>query len=147
VAGRDPEGIRDTNMIVVDTNIICYRWIPTSHSPNADKALAKDPDWIAPLLWRSEFRNALAGAIRQKLVTMELANNIIEKAEWHFADREFAVSSRAVLNLVASSASSAYDCEFVALAEEQSVPLITADRQILRDFPKLTISLEEFVSQ
>jgi predicted nucleic acid-binding protein len=133
-------------VIVVDTNIICYRWIPTSRSPNADKALAKDPDWIAPLLWRSEFRNALAGAIRQKLITMDLANNIVEKAEWHFADREFAVSSRAVLNLVTSSACSAYDCEFVALAEEQSVPLITADRQILRDFPKLTISLEDFVS-
>jgi hypothetical protein len=44
-------------VIVVDTNIICYRWIPSSHSPDADKALPKDPDWIAPLLWRSEFRN------------------------------------------------------------------------------------------
>jgi len=134
-------------VIVVDTNIICYRWIPTSHSPDTDKALAKDPDWIAPLLWHSEFRNALAGAIRQKLITLDVANNVMGKAEWHFASREFAVSSRAVLNLVASSGCSAYDCEFVALAEEQRVPLITADRQILRDFPRTAISLERFVRE
>jgi predicted nucleic acid-binding protein len=132
-------------VIVVDTNIVCYRWIPSPHSHDVDKVLAKDPDWIAPLLWRSEFRNALAGAIRQKLITIDVAVNIIERAQWHFADREFAVSSRAVLNLVARSACSAYDCEFVALAEEQRVPLITVDRQILHEFPNLVISLEEFV--
>ena len=107
--------------------------------------MAKDPDWIAPLLWRSEFRNALAGMIRQKLIRMELANEIIEKAEWHFVNREFAVSSRAVLNLVARSGCSAYDCEFVALAEEQRVPLVTVDRQVLRDFPRSAISLEKFL--
>jgi predicted nucleic acid-binding protein len=132
-------------VIVVDTNIICHRWIPTPHSPDAEKALAKDPDWIAPLLWRSEFRNALAGMIRQKLISMELANEIIEKAEWHFVNREFAVSSRAVLNLIAESRCSAYDCEFVALAEEQRVPFVTINRQVLRDFPKIALSLEEFL--
>ncbi|PYK36723.1 MAG: VapC toxin family PIN domain ribonuclease [Verrucomicrobia bacterium] len=132
-------------MICVDTNIICYRWIPSSHSPYVDKVLAKDPDWIAPLLWRSEFRNALAGAIRQNLITLAVANDIVDKAEWHFVNREFAVSSRAVLDLVANSVCSAYDCEFVALAEEQRIPLITMDRQILRDFPEIAISLEKFV--
>jgi predicted nucleic acid-binding protein len=133
-------------MIVVDTNIICHRWIPTSQSSEVEKALAKDPDWIAPLLWRSEFRNALAGALRQKLITMDVANDIIDRAELHFANREFAVSSHAVLDLVARSACSAYDCEFVALAEQQRVPLITMDRQILRHFPSVAISLGKFAS-
>lgn len=131
-------------MIVVDTNIICYRWIPTSHSLEVEKALAKDPDWIAPLLWRSEFRNALAGALRQKLITIDVANDIIDNAESHFTNRDFAVSSRAVLNLVAGSTCSAYDCEFVALAEEQRVELVTLDRQILRDFPRIAVSLGKF---
>jgi predicted nucleic acid-binding protein len=132
-------------VIVVDTNIICYRWIPSSCSHDAEKALAKDADWIAPILWRSEFRNALAGAIRQNLITLAVANDIANKAEWHFVNHEFAVSSRAVLDLIANSACSAYDCEFVALAEEQRVPLITLDRQILRDFPDVAISLKRFV--
>jgi predicted nucleic acid-binding protein len=132
-------------VIVVDTNIICYRWIPSSCSHDAEKALAKDADWIAPILWRSEFRNALAGAIRQNLITLAVANDIANKAEWHFVNHEFAVSSRAVLDLIANSACSAYDCEFVALAEEQRVPLITLDRQILHEFPEVAISLNRFV--
>jgi predicted nucleic acid-binding protein len=134
-------------VIAVDTNIICYRWMPSAQADAVDKVLAKDPDWIAPPLWRSEFRNVLAGALRRKLITLEVADQIANKAEWHFADREFAVSSHAVLKLVATSACSAYDCEFVALAEEQRVPLITLDRQILRDFPRIAISLANFVAQ
>jgi predicted nucleic acid-binding protein len=132
-------------VIVVDTNIICHRWIPTSHSFEVEKALAKDPDWIAPLLWRSEFRNVLAGALRQNLITIDVASDIIDNAEMHFTNRDFAVSSRAVLNLVAKSTCSAYDCEFVALAEEQRVALVTLDRQILRNFPKIAVSLGNFV--
>ena len=131
-------------MIVVDTNVVCQRWLPTPHSAAVDKALAKDPDWIAPLLWRSEFRNALAGALRQNFITLDLALEIAAKAERHFANREFAVSARAVLQLVASSTCSAYDCEFVALARQQRVPLVTLDRQVLRDFPDTAVSLETF---
>jgi len=134
-------------VIVVDTNIVCYRWMPSSHSADVDKALAKDSDWIAPLLWRSEFRNALAGAVRQNLITLEVANDIVDKAEWHFVNCEFAVSSRAVLNLVANSGCSAYDCEFVALAEEQRLLLLTVDRQILRDFPETAVSLQRFAQE
>jgi len=132
-------------VIVVDTNIICYRWIPSSYSPDAEKALTKDADWIAPLLWRSEFRNALAGAIRQNLITLAVANDIADKAEWHFVNHEFVVSSRAVLDLIANSDCSAYDCEFVALAHANGVRLLTVDRQILHEFPEVAISLKRFV--
>lgn len=132
-------------MIVVDTNLICYRWMPSSPSAAVEKALAKDPDWIAPLLWRSEFRNALAGALRHHVLTLDAALAAIDNAERHFAGREFLVSSRAVLDLVARSSCSAYDCEFVALARQQRVPLITQDRQILRDFSDTAVALENFL--
>jgi predicted nucleic acid-binding protein len=134
-------------VIVVDTNIVCYRWIPGSRSADIDKALLKDADWIVPLLWRSEFQNALAGAIRQNLITLGVAREITDAAESHFMTREFAVSSRSVLDLVANSTCSAYDCEFVALAEEHRVPLITLDRQILRQFPEVAVSLDKFVRE
>ncbi|MGE5214986.1 MAG: VapC toxin family PIN domain ribonuclease, partial [Nitrospirota bacterium] len=58
---------------------------------------------------------------------------------------EFAVSSDAVLQLVARSNCTAYDCEFIALAQAEKVQLITADRQILREFPEVAMSLEKFV--
>lgn len=120
--------------------------MPSPVSAAAEKALAKDADWIAPLLWRPEFRNVLAGALRNKVITAEGAAAVMEQAESSFLGREYLVSSRAVLRLVAASPCSAYDCEFVALAQEQRIRLLTADRQILRAFPNLAISLEKFVS-
>ena len=144
--GRDPEGLQDTNMIVVDTNVICFRWVSSPNSAAAESALAKDPHWIEPVLWRSEFRNVLALAIRQKTLTIDAAQEIARKAETSFERREFAVSSDAVLRLVMSNCT-AYDCEFVALAQIHQVPLVTVDRQVLREFPRTAISLERFVRQ
>ena len=132
-------------MIVVDTNVICYRWMSSPNSAAAETALAKDPHWIAPLLWRSEFRYIVALAIRKNALTTHAAQEIMRKAEASFERCEFAVSSDAVLRLVAKSNCTAYDCEFVALADAERVQLVTADRQILQEFPEVAISLDKFV--
>ena len=131
-------------MIVVDTNIICYRWMASAHSDAATAAWRRDPEWIAPLLWRSEFRNALAGALRHRLITLRAGHEIVALAETQMRGHEFLVSSRAVLSLVARSRCSAYDCEFVALAQEHDVPFVTVDRQLLREFPRRAVSLANF---
>jgi predicted nucleic acid-binding protein len=39
------------------------------------------------------------------------------------------------MRLVEASSCSAYDCEYVALADTLDVPLVTYDRGVLRDFP------------
>jgi predicted nucleic acid-binding protein len=134
-------------VIVVDTNVICYRWMSSANSAAAETALAKDPHWIAPLLWRSEFRNIVALAIRKQALTINAAQEIVRRAEASFERTEFAVSSDAVLQLVARSNCTAYDCEFIALAHAEGVQLITTDRQILREFPEVAISLERFVRE
>lgn len=133
-------------VIVVDTNVICYHWMPSPHSAAAEHALTRDTEWVAPFLWRSEFRNALVGALRRKVIGLADAVHVVEEAERQFEAREFFVSSRAVMKMVERSDCSAYDCEFVALAAEHGVPLITVDRQVLKNFPKLAVSLEEFVA-
>jgi hypothetical protein len=48
---------------------------------------------------------------------------------------EEVVPSELVLQLVAFSRCSAYDCEFVAAAQQLQVPLITADRALIAAFP------------
>jgi len=132
-------------VICVDTNIICYRYMRSPHSAAADAAWAKDADWIVPILWRSEFRNALAGSIRRRSLTAEEAISIADLAEHMVGQKEFTVSSSTVLQLVSRSQCSAYDCEFVALANAQGVQLVSTDRQVLREFPEVAISLDKFV--
>ena len=132
-------------MIVVDTNVICYRWISSPNNAAAEAALVKDPHWIAPLLWRSEFRNIVTLAIRKRTLTIEAAQDIMRKAEASLDGSEFAVSSKAALKLAARSNCTAYDCEFVALAQAEGVRLVTADRQILQEFPEVAVSWQKFV--
>ena len=55
------------------------------------------------------------------------------------------LASRNILGLVAQSARSACDCEFVALAQDQDVSLLTDDRRIPSEFLKRAISLSRFV--
>jgi predicted nucleic acid-binding protein len=133
-------------MIVVDTNIIGYLFITSQRQKQAMELLVREPAWISSPLWRSEFRNVLTGYIRRKIFTLSQAQLIMEDTEKMMSTREFEVDSDRVLSLAANSSCSAYDCEFVALAEENACPLLTVDRQIRVQFPGIAISPEEFLN-
>lgn len=125
-------------MIVVDTNVIAYLWLPGESTAAAERLLKKDADWNAPLLWRSEFRNVLAGCLRRGDLVLQTALQIVDEAEGQMRGREFSVPSAQVLARVAESDCSAYDCEFVVLAEELGVGLVTSDEKLARSFPGVT---------
>ena len=127
-------------MIVVDTNVIAHLLLPGDRNVEAIWLQETDPDWAAPLLWRSEFRNVLATRMRRKLVTHAQASALAKEAEALLSDREHMVASPAVLELVRHSDCTAYDCEFVALALQLEVQLVTADRQVLRAFPGIAVA-------
>ena len=67
-------------MIVVDTNPLVYLLLPTAHTVQADAVLLKDPDWVAPALIHSEFRNVLLGAVRRKKVEADDARVLLDRA-------------------------------------------------------------------
>lgn len=104
-----------------------------------------DSEWASPVFWRSEFRNVLALYLRKGILSLESAIQIMKKASSLMDGREYAVSSLDILNLVAQSHCSAYDCEFVALAKQLKIPLITCDKQILEEFPRIAVSLEDYI--
>ena len=58
-------------MIVVDTNVIAYLFINGDQTEKAKSLLLYDAEWIAPFLWRSEFRNILALYIRKNILVMK----------------------------------------------------------------------------
>jgi predicted nucleic acid-binding protein len=95
-------------------------------------------------LWRSETRNALIGLVRAGALSTEEAVRIMAQAERLLAGPEYAAPSPRVVLLAHESGCSAYDCEYVALAEDLGVPLITTDRAILRVFPDRAVSPRAF---
>jgi len=133
-------------VIVVDTNVIAYLFLKGIHTKRAERALGLDPVWAAPFLWRAEFRNVLALYQRQGLLRLQGALQIAGQSEAFMKGREYFVAASQVLTLAANSRCSAYDCEFVALAQELGVPLLTTDRQVLSAFPNVSLSLEQFVT-
>ena len=124
-------------MIVVDTNVIAYLFLPGEHTARAEALLKKDREWAAPLLWRSELRNILATYVRKEALDLATAQGIADLAEGLMRGREYAVRSDAVLAAAAASGCTAYDCEFAVLAEELRTPLVTTDKQLLKAFPRV----------
>lgn len=131
-------------MIVVDANVIAGMWVPTDMDEWVYKVFRKDSDWVAPLLWRSEFRNVLSIYLRKEILDLPAVLQAAQDAEDLMAANEFEVNSIQVMSLVSESSCSAYDCEFVALADDISVTLVTFDKMIIREFPDIAISPMNF---
>ena len=132
-------------MIVSDCTLIAHFLIPGAATTTAEEVVAADPYWIVPPLWRSEIRNVLRGYIVAGRMTLEEASRWIVRAEERLAGREYPVSSEHVLALVAATRCSAYDAEYVALAQASSTTLVTSDRKLRQLFPTVARSPEEFL--
>jgi hypothetical protein len=61
------------------------------------------------------------------------------------ADARPKVSTPKVLGLASRPGCSAYDCEFVALAMDLEVPLVTCDRKLAKAFPTVARLLDQTV--
>ena len=129
-------------MIVVDTNVIAALYLPSDYTAQAESLILQDVNWAAPTLWRSELRNVLAKYLRASMLSLEQVCKIQQQAENLIGTNDYQINSVEVLKLTSVSQSSAYDCEFVALAQHLQVKLITQDKQILAQFPHHTTALK-----
>jgi predicted nucleic acid-binding protein len=132
-------------MIVVDTNVVAYCWTRGLRTQMAQRVRLRDPDWHVPVLWRSELCSVLSGYLWSGALELGQARSIMAAAEAALAGREHLPSSDAVLELAAKTRLSAYDCEFVALSQALSVPLVTEDRAVLKAFPHRAVTMEAFL--
>lgn len=134
-------------MIVADATLIAYFAIRNEYSEIADAVCEADAVWVAPLLWRSEMRHALVKYIQHAGMTVESALLALQSADEILGGREYRVASEQILELALQSKCTAYDCEYVALALDLGVPLVTADQQLLKAFPNIAVSLEKFAKK
>ena len=99
--------------------------------------------WAAPGILVSELRNVLVGFVRRDALSPEHAEVMCADAAEVLGDRLFAVPSSNVLDTALACGLSAYDAEFVVLARQFDVPLVTADREILRSATDVAVSLAD----
>jgi predicted nucleic acid-binding protein len=133
-------------MIVVDANLIGNLFIETKDSPVAIQVFEKDPDWYAPILWQSEVRSIVTSYFRHNLLTLDKAFRIMDEAYRLMLEQERFVSFSLVLELVGNSRCISYDCEYVALAKEMNLILVTFDQQVVREFPRIAVFPIDFVN-
>jgi predicted nucleic acid-binding protein len=82
--------------------------------------------------------------MRRGMTVLE-AKQVMENALQTLEKRQIIPPYEKILDLIVESDCTAYDCEFIALAKQLAIQLVTADKQLLNRFPDSAISLEEFV--
>ena len=133
-------------MIIVDTNIIAGLYIENPHVDEVEALLVAAPNWFAPELWRSEFRNVLIQYVRHSRIALLDALQIIDYAEELIGLVEVYPPSGQILRLAHTSGCSAYDCEYVALARALGTVLITFDRKLRTAFPTIAMTPSAFLA-
>jgi predicted nucleic acid-binding protein len=133
-------------VIVVDNDVISYFWLEAGRTEAARRARERDGDWHAPRLWSSEFRNVLYQHMARRGLSRADAQQIAETVEADMDGATYTVSSADVLRLSGEADHPTYDCEYVALAQELGVTLVTGDRAVANLFSDTAVLLEDFAS-
>jgi predicted nucleic acid-binding protein len=134
-------------VIVVDANVLVYAVLPGEQTEAALAAMEKDPEWVAPPLWRSEVRNVLATTMRLRGLSLEDAVTAFRHAARVVLDAPTPLDTHHVLALARRTQASAYDCEYVALAESLGLTFVTGDRRLAKRIPDIAVSLADFASR
>lgn len=132
-------------MIVVDVTVLAYYLIEGESTESAVRLREHDPEWVAPMLWRSELMNVFWKYLRRGDFDLALALSHMDLAADLMAGGSYEVRPDEVLPLALASGCSTYDSQYVALAERLDVPLVTHDRRVLQAFPARAVLPAELV--
>jgi predicted nucleic acid-binding protein len=132
-------------VIVADTNLAVYLFVPGPHTGAATEVLAPDSVWMVPRSYSYELLNVMATHVRNGIFDLDHAFQVIDQVE-----RTVQVigdpDRKQVLTAAVAVSIGSYDCEFVVLARELGTRVVTADKRMLNAFSDLTISIEDFAA-
>jgi predicted nucleic acid-binding protein len=134
-------------MIVVDANVIIYRYIQGPFSALAHTLIQKDPDWRTASLWRYEFSKAIVTMVRNKLLSADDAHTALSVADSELTARESQVPQSQVMQAALRHGISGYDAQYVALAQILRLRCVSADARLVRKTPNICMLLADFVKQ
>jgi predicted nucleic acid-binding protein len=132
-------------MIVADTNLVAYLILNSGKTREAEKVRECDPVWRVPPFWRDELLNVLWLFHRSGDLTHGEAIRAWQEGVGLLGESEVAVDGESVLETAIRYSITAYDAQFVTLAESLGVPLVTFDRKLVKSCPGVAVSYAGFL--
>lgn len=133
-------------MIVADTNVTAYLMVAGNQTSAAQRLFEIDNLWVMPSVWPHEFLNVMATYAKAGGLQPARCLEIWRQAYDQFKRRIFPVNYDAALELAILNSISAYDAQFVQLASEWQIPLISEDRRLREKFPGVAVSIADYLS-
>ena len=90
--------------------------------------------------------NILVQQCRFAGLSVMAAKEILAQASALMSPHETAVEADRVLLLAVSEKISGYDAQYVVLAQKLHLPFVTEDKELLKKFPGLAVSLTAFAA-
>jgi predicted nucleic acid-binding protein len=132
-------------MIVVDSNIVAYLLIQGEKTLLARSLWNSDNNWCMPTLWLHEFLNVLATNERTGNLRLKTCQDLLGLALSLFEAKSRQVDMAYTLALAAECRLTAYDAQYIALAQSMNVLLISEDRKLQQAAPKSVRSMKSFL--
>ena len=124
-------------MIVADSNLIASCVLESEATESALRLRRQDGNWAVPRLWRYEVMNIFATLTRTGRLAPGMAERLYGPLEDALRAGERDSSPASVFALCEKHGITAYDAQFVALADALECPLYTQDKELLRKVPRL----------
>ncbi len=133
-------------MIVADTNLLVYFVVPGNTTSFAERVRAREKIWAVPSLLPHELLNVLALHVRQQKLDRDAAIRAYRRGLSIVQVAQLKPDPAAILRMMEEAACSTYDLEFVWTAQQLGVPLVIADQQILKTYPDVAVSIQDFAT-
>ena len=129
-------------MIVVDSSVISFLFLEGELTESVKELHRIDSEWITPPILNHEMLNILAvvGTADQAGAPME---EIWRDIRALLGSRQQVPDPLRSLHLAIELKISGYEAQYVALAQQLNMPLVTEEQRLLEQLPDLCLSIEE----
>ena len=118
-------------MIVADANVLTYLLIPQPLTKKAERARSKEKIRVVPQVLPHELLSVVMKYVRAGQISVDEASRTFRRGLAMVEVSIIRIDPSAVLRLAERSGCSTYDCQYVWLANDLGLPLLTEDREVL----------------
>jgi predicted nucleic acid-binding protein len=132
-------------MIVVDASVVAFLFIEGEESATVRKLYQFDPEWVTPPILNHEMLTILA-AVGTAEGDAGAVESIWREVRGVLGSRQQVPDPVRSLRLAVESGVSGYDAQYLALASQLHLPLVSCERGLLEAFPGKVVSPQSYLS-